>query len=93
MGGASRWWLHHALEDLNSSLDGNLNLFKGDASKVLPDLAAKIGASAIYWNRCYEPWRISRDAEIKIVMKEHGLDVKSFCGSLLWEPWEVLKKD
>ena len=29
MGGASRWWLHHALESLDKSLHGKLSIFKG----------------------------------------------------------------
>ncbi len=28
MGGASRWWLHQALESLNLSLQGKLNIFQ-----------------------------------------------------------------
>jgi deoxyribodipyrimidine photo-lyase len=93
MGGASRWWLHHALADLNSSLKQSLQLFHGDASIILRDLAAQTNAAAITWNRCYEPWRIARDAAIKTALKDVGLEVKSFNGSLLWEPWQVLKKD
>jgi deoxyribodipyrimidine photo-lyase len=30
MGGASRWFLHQALEALDRSLDGKLNLFSGE---------------------------------------------------------------
>ena len=93
MGGASRWWLHHALADLNSSLKQGLHLFEGDALTILRDLAAQTNASAIVWNRCYEPWRIARDATIKIALKDDGIEVQSFNGSLLWEPWQVLKKD
>ncbi len=29
-GGASRWWLHHALEALDASLGGRLRVFAGD---------------------------------------------------------------
>ena len=93
MGGASRWWLHHALADLNSSLKQGLHLFEGDALTILRDLAAQTNASAIVWNRCYEPWRITRDANLKTALKGDGLEVESFNGSLLWEPWQVLKKD
>ena len=93
MGGASRWWLHYALEDLNDSLKQGLQLFQGDALTILRDLAAQTGAAAITWNRCYEPWRIARDAILKTALKDDGLDVQSFNGSLLWEPWQVLKKD
>ena len=93
IGGASRWWLHHALEDLNRSLNQGLQLYKGEASAILSVLAHQTGAEAIVWNRCYEPWRIARDAKIKSALKDQGLDVQSFNGSLLWEPWQVLKKD
>jgi deoxyribodipyrimidine photo-lyase len=93
MGGASRWWLHHALESLNESLGGRLNIFSGEPHKILVDLARTSSAQAIYWNRCYEPWRIARDGQIKTALKSADIEVQSFNGSLLWEPWQVLKKD
>ncbi len=93
MDGSSRWWLHHALEDLNDSPQHGLQLFQGDALTILCDLAAQTGAAAITWNRCYEPWRIARDAILKTALKGDGLEVQSFNGSLLWAPWQVLKKD
>lgn len=88
MGAASRVWLHHSLSSLNESLGGNLGLYKGDPEKILPELVKKHDADCVYWNRCYEPWRTTRDKRIK-----ENMEVKSFNGSLLWEPWEVLKKD
>jgi len=93
LGGASRWWLHHALQSLDKSLGGKLNIFSGDALAILSELSASMSAKAVYWNRCYEPQSIDRDANIKTRLKEAGLDVQSFNGSLLWEPWQVLKKD
>lgn len=93
MGGASRVWLHHALVDLGSSLQGHLNVYKGDAKTVIQQLCADNDVDAVYWNRCYEPWRISRDKAIKHALTEQGIFVKSVNASLLWEPWQVLKKD
>ncbi len=93
MGAASRWWLHHSLASLNASLGGRLKLFRGDASKIIPQLVAGTGAGEVCWNRCYEPWRIARDTTIKEHLGEKGCRVRSFNGSLLWEPWEVLKQD
>jgi deoxyribodipyrimidine photo-lyase len=93
MGGASRWWLHQALESLNQSLQGRLNIFQGDPLEILNRLVEQTSAGAIFWNRCYEPWRIQRDGKIKTSLKEASVDVRSFNGSLLWEPWEVLKND
>jgi deoxyribodipyrimidine photo-lyase len=92
-GGASRWWLHHSLEALDKSLGGGLVLLQGDARKVLPELVHRIGASGVYWNRCYEPWRIKRDKELKSALARDNIEVRSCNGSLLFEPVDVLKAD
>ena len=81
------------MTSLDKSLSGKLNIFVGDPQSVLEQLAAATSAAAVYWNRCYEPESIERDVEIKTNLKQAGLDVQSFNGSLLWEPWQVLKKD
>ena len=93
MGEASRWWLHHSLQALNHSLDGMLVVLKGEPAFALAELAAEHGSKAIYWNRCYEPWRIARDTQLKETLKARGIETHSFNGSLLWEPWEVVKAD
>ena len=93
MGGASRWWLHHSLEHLHQTLSGHLNVYRGNAETILLELAKRHEAKAVYWNRCYEPWRIDRDARIKEQLKREGISAESFNGSLLWEPWEIKKKD
>lgn len=93
LGAASRWWLHHSLTALNESLQGKLFLTAGDPLEVLEKLIKTYTVTGVYWNRCYEPWRIKRDAKILSILGKAGLDVKSFNGSLLWEPWEVLKPD
>ena len=93
MGGASRWWLHHALTSLNVSLDCKLNIYAGDPQQVLSAVALETSAQGVFWNRCYEPQSIARDAAIKASLKASGLAVQSFNGSLLWEQWQVVKKD
>jgi len=93
MGGASRWWLYHSLNSLKKSLAGKLSVYIGDPEKILLNLAKENHIKAVYWNRCYEPWRIRRDKIIKSALTENNIEVKSYNGSLLWEPWEILKKD
>ena len=93
IGSASRIWLHHSLEKLNESLEHKLRIFAGDAKEVIAQLLQKYDISAVYWNRCYEPWRIKRDQTIKEMLKQLGVDAQSFNGSLLIEPWELLKED
>lgn len=93
MGAASRWWLHQSLLNLNHSLHGSLQLFRGDAKTVLRRLARDVQAVGVYWNRCYEPWRIARDSKIKDALLRDSIAVRSFNGSLLFEPPNTNKPD
>lgn len=93
LGGASRWWLHQSLGSLNEALDGALQLLQGDPLQLLPALLEEHGIERIVWNRCYEPWQIQRDKQLKQQLQDQGIEVLSFNGGLLWEPWEVHKKD
>ena len=93
MGAASRWWLHHSLTKLNDRLNGNLSVFKGEPCAILKRLTKENNIQKVFWNRCYEPWRTARDAILKKDLEGTGLEVKSFNGSLLWEPWDILKAD
>ncbi|SMF53516.1 deoxyribodipyrimidine photo-lyase [Tistlia consotensis] len=91
-GGAQRWWLHGSLASLAGSLGERgveLVLRRGRAAEILPALAGEIGAGAVYWNRCYEPWRIARDRRLKQALAETGVEVESFNAALLHEPWAV----
>lgn len=95
MGGASRWWLHKSLDALGrdvSKRGGTLILRRGRADAEVPRLVAETGAAAIYWNRCYEPYAISRDAALKTSLSASGVEVQSFNASLLFEPWTVKTK-
>ncbi len=93
MGSASRAWLHGSLQALDRSLEGRLQLFSGDARAIIATLVESLPIDAVYWNRCYEPWRIERDAQIKAALAERGVAAHSYNASLLWEPWTVSKGD
>ncbi|MCB1682320.1 MAG: deoxyribodipyrimidine photo-lyase [Alphaproteobacteria bacterium] len=92
-GAASRWWLHESLKRLNTSLDGKMVFYAGNAQDILEKLIETTKARAVFWNRCYEPWRKTRDKKIKEALKARNIDAQSFNASLLWEPWEVKKSD
>ncbi len=92
-GGASRWWLHHSLLALQNSLSAlktPLILRRGPAETELLALIEETHANAVYWNRCYEPAVIDRDARIKKRLKAAQIAVHSYNGSLLLEPWEIV---
>jgi deoxyribodipyrimidine photo-lyase len=95
-GGASRWWLHHALAALAAALHergARLVLARGDSGDVLRELVRATGADAVYWNRRYEPAIIARDAAIKTELAAAGLEVKSFNAALLHEPHTIANKE
>ena len=92
-GAASRWWLHHSLIALQKSLNDGLMCLSGRADELLPRLAAEVGADGVFWNRCYEPWRIHRDKRIKARLLQEGYRVRSFNGSLLFEPPHIARRD
>ena len=93
MGAASRVFLHHALKSLNKSLDGKLVFLAGPAEERIRALIKNTGASAVHWNRCYEPWRIARDTQIKASLSDDGVLAQSHQASLLWEPMQIHKAD
>ena len=95
LGGAAKWWLHHALERLGEAfakMGAQLILRRGTADTVLATLINEVGAAGVYWNRCYDPPQMARDRRIKETLKQQGLEAKSFNGSLLSEPWTIATK-
>ncbi len=92
LGGASRWWLHHALSSLAdglSELGSPLVLRRGAADTVLHELIEETGAKGVYWNRLYDAASIKRDKRIKKDLQDSDLVAESFNGSLLHEPWTI----
>ena len=92
-GNASKKWLYNSLQSLNESLSGKLNIYHGDAKEVILRIIKNYKISGVYLNRCYEPWRVKNDNEIKVLLDSLGIEYKSFNASLLWEPWDIVKKD
>jgi deoxyribodipyrimidine photo-lyase len=91
-GGASRWWLHHSLQALDADLrkrGSALHVSRGPTLETLRRIVKQTGASALYWNRLYEPALTSRDTQIKQTLLDEGIDARSFKAALLFEPWEV----
>lgn len=94
-GAASRVWLHESLKALAASLEAagsRLILREGCEAQSLLRLVGQTGARYIYWNRLYEPRNIARDKEIRIALRDEGVEVRSFNGTLLYEPWDVQNK-
>ena len=91
-GGASQWWLHHSLTALAADLEkhgSRLIVRRGRSAAELERVIAETGASAVFWNRRYEPASIARDRAVKASLRERGVTAESFQGNLLQEPWTI----
>lgn len=94
-GAASRWWLHQSLKSLQchlASLGSRLVLRRGPSFKTLQKLIRETGATAIFWNRRYEPAVTARDAAVEKALHEWGLRVETYNANLLFEPWTIQSK-
>ena len=95
-GEASDWWLHQSLQSLDKQLQklgSKLILRSGPSLTELQRLVDESKATAIYWNRRYEPSAIARDKAVKSGLRQAGLVAESFNGQLLFEPWEIQTKE
>lgn len=94
-GGATRWWLHHSLAALDAALrarGSQLVLAHGDSATVLRTLIAATGATAVHWNRRYEPAIVARDTALKSSLTADGIETRSFNAALLLEPHTVANR-
>src|SRR6185295_12594769 len=55
-------------------------------------LAKESGATAVYWNRRYEPKIIQRDANVETSLRQAGLAANNFSSALLFEPGTIKNK-
>ena len=75
MGGASRWWLHGSLEALAAGLKklgATLILRRGDCRKIIPALAAEIGARNVHAGIAHEPFWRGRDRDVAKALEKTG---------------------
>jgi deoxyribodipyrimidine photo-lyase len=94
-GAASRWWLHHSLISLNKELrerGSRLILAHGSALEVLLKVVAETGASAVHWNKRYEPAAVKCGQQVEKGLSKDGVEVREFNGSLLSDPTEFLNQ-
>ncbi|RVV98655.1 deoxyribodipyrimidine photo-lyase [Mesobaculum littorinae] len=91
-GACPKWRLGLAVESFAGRLEGigtRLILRRGPALATLRALVEETGAGAVWWSRVYEPDGTERDRKVKAALEDDSLDVQSFPGHVLFEPWTV----
>ncbi len=92
LGGAAKWWLHHALKDLRSELQAlgiPLVLRRGAAFDMATAVAIELAATSMHWNRRYGGPEREVDAALKVWAQENDVHAESYQANLLHEPWKV----
>ena len=91
-GGASRWWLHHSLEQLDETLrqhGAGLLLREGKPEEELLDIVRESGATDIYCNARPEPIARGQVDGLRSAAGEH-CEVHEFHDSTLQHPDSVM---
>jgi deoxyribodipyrimidine photo-lyase len=91
-GGASKWWLGKSLTEHARHIEnagGHLTIRTGATKDVLSDVISETGATAVFWNRRYGGPERALDTDLKANLKQDNIDVMTFNGRLLTEPWDI----
>lgn len=92
----------HALQFMQESLadlaqavrrrGGRLFLFCGEAEKVVAKIVAQEGVDAVFVNRDYTPFSVSRDLALQKICEKRDVAFFSTGDALLHEPGQVVKE-
>ena len=91
-GAAARLRFEASLASFKADIEakgGVLTLRRGDALDVLRDVIEETGADRVVWTRLTDGPSIERDTKVKAALKEDGVEVESFGGFTLLDPWMV----
>jgi len=77
------------LQEALGRLGGGLHVLHGRARTEIPVLAERLGASAVYANRDYEPQAIDRDREVEARLAARGIALHTRKDQVVFELAEV----
>ncbi len=83
------WRSVRELQIALAALGGGLHVLHGRAREEIPRLAARLGVSAVYANRDYEPQAIARDREVEARLAEQGIALHTRKDQVVFELDEV----
>lgn len=92
IGGASMWFLYHALTSLAQDLK-NLNLdlltFAGNSCNITKEIIQHLEISEIFLNQSYEQYNIKIAQEISQIAKQNNIRFHGYNGGLLFKPEKI----
>jgi deoxyribodipyrimidine photo-lyase len=82
--------LDTALRDLSGKPDAGLIVQCGKATDIIPALAKTLRVQAVFAGRDYEPYAITRDAQVMETLARQGQMLHSFKDHVIFEGREIL---
>ncbi|MBX2859891.1 MAG: DNA photolyase family protein [Vampirovibrio sp.] len=92
-GGATRWWLHQSLKQLQSTyqqLGAPLVLQKGDPVTIVSNLAEQHQAAGVFYDKCFEPDALQEEAQLAALLGKKRIPITAFRTNYLFGPNDVL---
>lgn len=89
-------FIYDTLFNINNELlkyGSSLLILKGDAETVWRKLKVSYEINAVFINKDYEPYSISRDKKINTILCENGISLFGFKDQVIFEEKEILKSD
>jgi len=84
------WYAVQELADALDRWEGFLHVLVGPACDLVPELAAKLHAEAVYANHDYEPNAVERDAAVGYGLDRQNISLHTFKDQVIFEKEEVL---
>ncbi len=89
-------FIHQALTQLKSAYQkfgGDLKVYFGNPVDLIPEIAIKEKATAVFTNRDYEPYALDRDQSIYKILQAKNIEFIGAKDHVIFEKAEVVKAD
>jgi len=83
----------HKINESLKSLDSSILVKKGEPILEWKKLISEYEINCVFSNRDYEPYALQRDNEIKLSLKESGIQWQDFKDQVIYEKNDILKKN
>jgi deoxyribodipyrimidine photo-lyase len=87
---------HNQLSKINAQLQqfgSGLAMYHGKPLEIIAQLTKQYNIKAVYTNRDYQPYAISRDQSIEMLLDSLGVILKTYKDHVVFEKDEVVKQD
>lgn len=89
-------FIYDTISDLKAELEAigsSLDVYYGNPVQIFNKIALEDGLQAVYTNKDYERYAISRDSQVESTLSSKGKQFYSFKDQVIFEKGEILKSD